>query len=53
VKYLLTLVIIPAIYSFSFAKYTWKEKNKTGSIGIVCITFLSIALAIYYMFYFS
>jgi len=51
VKYLLLFIVIPAIYAFSFAKHTWKVKNKIGSIGVLLITFISIALSFYYVFY--
>lgn len=50
-KYLLLFIIIPAIYAFSFAKHTWKDKNKIGSIGVLLITIISIILSVYYVFY--
>lgn|GEM_PF-3050828 len=50
-KYLLLFIIIPAIYAFSFAKYTWKEKNKIGSAGVLLITVISVALSFYYVLY--
>ena len=50
-KYLLLFIIIPAIYAFSFAKHTWKEKNKIGSAGVLLITAISVTLSFYYVLY--
>jgi hypothetical protein len=40
---IIILILIPACYLLSFAKYTWKN-NKTSSIGSIIIAVASIVL---------
>ena len=52
IKYIvITLVFLSAIYTFSFAKSTWKEKNKFGAVGVVIIGLTSIVLPLIILFF--
>jgi len=37
-------ILLAASYSFSFAKFNWDRKNKMGSVGVIILTVISIAL---------
>ena len=45
----IALIILPALYATSYAKYNWDKKNKAGVFGILLITILSIILPIVYL----
>lgn len=39
-------IILSSIYTFSYAKQTWK-KNKAASLGAVLLVFISMGAAIF------
>lgn len=42
----LIYIILSSLYTFSYAKQTWKE-NKTASLGAVLLVFISMGAAIF------
>lgn len=44
-KYAVILfILVPSIYTFSYAKHSWKNKNKLAAIGAVLLATASIAI---------
>ena len=43
----LIFVVLSSIYTFSFAKESWKNNNKLASIGSLILVFISMALALF------
>lgn len=39
-------ILIPSIYTFSYAKHSWKAKNKPAAIGAALLATASIALPV-------
>ncbi|NLN48559.1 MAG: hypothetical protein GX154_05625 [Clostridiales bacterium] len=40
------LVLLPAFYTFSYAKYSWKNNNKPAAWGASLLAIVSIALPV-------
>ncbi|KNY28828.1 hypothetical protein [Pseudobacteroides cellulosolvens] len=50
-KYILILLILlPSIYTFNFAIYSWKKKRRPSAIGSVLMAIISVALPIFLLF---
>lgn len=50
-KYFLIIIgILPSIYLISFAKFNWKNNNKTAAIGAILLAAVAIILQILFLF---
>jgi hypothetical protein len=38
-------IILSSIYTFSFARYSWRKNNKLAAVGAVLMVMLSIAVS--------
>lgn len=38
------IVFLTSIYSFSFAKFSWKQKNRKAAVGVVLLILISFVM---------
>ncbi|GAB6181037.1 hypothetical protein JCM14036_23560 [Desulfotomaculum defluvii] len=49
--YLLALIpIIIGVYTFSFVRWLWQQKNKRGAVGTFLLTVFTLTLSFYAIF---
>jgi hypothetical protein len=41
---IIILILLPALYTFSFAKFSWNNNNKAAAWGAALLAIISIAL---------
>lgn len=44
-------ILLVSVYSFSFAKYCWKKKNRVAAVGALLLTLVSIILPAVMLFF--
>lgn len=50
-KYILILfILLPSIYTFNFAIYSWKRKRRPSAIGSILMAIISIVLPTFLLF---
>jgi nitrate reductase gamma subunit len=50
-KYIISvLIVVPSIYTFSYAKYCWSGNAKLAALGSILLAIISIALSIALVF---
>lgn len=49
--YLLALIpLVIGAYTLSFTSWLWKEKNKRGAVGTLCLTVITLTVSFYAIF---
>ncbi|NLA86187.1 MAG: hypothetical protein GX847_02670 [Clostridiales bacterium] len=46
----ITGLLVSAVYPLSYVKYVWQKKNYLGALGMLFLTFVSLAFPAYLVF---
>ncbi|HEY9062956.1 MAG TPA: hypothetical protein VIO64_21035 [Pseudobacteroides sp.] len=48
--FIIILLLLIAIYTISFGRWTWKRKNKLGAVMVFLVALATVALPVYVLF---